>query len=137
MTRLARRSPFTSLSITIAAPVGACALFWVAFAASLGACIDHPEPEAPPASKIFAHWDPLACGDEVYRVAIELYDDAGAQLGGSAPCVRGGLTIDVHEWGRYRGRMYAAMPGEPPAGELPLLLDVDMPEIQWDLETPR
>lgn len=135
--RRARGAAVSRVAVPIVAPLGACVAFWLGFAASLGACIDHPVEDVPPASKIFAHWDPLACGDDPHRVAIELYDDAGAQVAGSAPCLRGGLTLALAEWGRYRGRLYAAVAGEPARSEMPVEITVDTPLVQWDVDTPE
>jgi len=67
---------------------------------------------------------------------VELADDAGAQLSVSAPCTLGGLTIDVPHFGTYHGRVYAWTLGEPDRSIATADLAVDVPVVQWAVETP-
>ena len=106
-------------------------VFWTCF----GACVDTPAPDDTPQARVVAAWDPLACGDP-HRVVVELADDAGAQLSVSAPCTLGGLTIDVPHFGTYHGRVYAWTLGEPDRSIATADLAVDVPVVQWAVETP-
>lgn len=121
----------------IAAPIGASLVFWVAFAAMVGCfgCIDAPLGDPEPVAKVFAHWDPLACGGP-HRVVIDLEDDGGAPLASSAPCSRGGVTLDVSHWGNYRGRVYAWLLDEPPRSVTPVTLTIDATVVHWQISTP-
>ncbi|HSR96955.1 MAG TPA: hypothetical protein VLM79_07895 [Kofleriaceae bacterium] len=103
---------------------------------ALGACMDAPVAGGAPIARVVAAWDPLACGDP-HRVAIELADDDGASVSGSAPCVIGGVTVDVGHFGSYRGRVYAWAPGAPVRSETPLEVMVDEPIVRCMVATPR
>ena len=120
-----------SLVVWIGSTCLASASFWACF----GACIDAPQAASPPAARIVALWDPLDCG-EPHRVVLELEDDRGASLGGSAPCVLGGLTLDAPHLGTYRGRAFAWRTGEPIGSEMPIELEVSAPIVHWQLVTP-
>ncbi len=127
----------TSLSvvIAIASPLGAALAFWACFGAMIGGCIDRPADPVEPEARLVVHWDPLACGDP-HRVVIELEDDGGAPLGGSAPCNRGGVTLDVAHYGVYRGRIYAFALGEPARDARSVQLTIDASIVQWEVATP-
>lgn len=108
--------------------------FWTIFIATLSACLDTPLAPSPPAARIQASWDPLACGPP-HRVAIELEDDGGAEVSSSAPCTLGGIALDLAHFGVYRGRVYAWEAGEI-RSVTPVRLDVDQPVLWWQVETP-
>jgi hypothetical protein len=87
--------------IVVVSPVFASALFWLAFCASVS-CVSFDDPLDPtePIARLYAYWDPLACRG---RVTVDLEDEFGAPAIGSAPCAKGGLSIDLDHYGRYRG----------------------------------
>jgi hypothetical protein len=116
--------------IYILAPWLATLAFWSTFSA----CIDTPYEPLPPAARIQASWDPLACGDP-HRVAIELEDEGGATTSASTPCARGGLTLDLDHFGVYRGRVYAWEAGEV-RSVTPVRLEVDQSIVHWQITTP-
>ncbi len=126
-----------SWSVAIAAPLGATTAFWVVFGLCVGAigCVDGPYEPPEPASRVFAHWDPLACG-EPHRVVIDLEDEGGAPLASSAPCNRGGLTLGANHWGRYRGQIYAWHLDEDPTNETSVSLTIDAEVIHWQIDAP-
>jgi len=115
----------------IACPWLATLAFWSTFVA----CIDAPLPEHPAAARVIVSWDPLACG-EPHRIAIELVDEDGAPVSSSVPCVVGGITLDVPQFGVYLGRVYAWEAGEPIRSVVPVRLFVDEPIVRWILTTP-
>ena len=121
--------------LAIASSLGATLAFWACFGAMIGGCLDAPMDPPPPQAKLFVHWDPLACGDP-HRVVIDLEDDGGAPLTGSAPCNRGGLTLDVTHFGIYRGRIYALELGRPPRGAIGVQLTIDAGVVQWEIAAP-
>jgi len=128
--------PVSRLVVTLVAPIGASLVFWWWFAA-LGGCAEATAtPEPPPQVWLDAHWDPLACG-EPHRVVVALEDEAGAPLGDSAPCERGGVTLAASHFGRYRGRVFAWADGEPPRSATEVVVDLDAAVVEWDIATPE
>lgn len=109
----------------------------VLLALVVAACVDVPVVEPEPQSRLVAAWDPLACGDEPHRVVVELEDDAGVALTRSAPCLLGGLSIDIPHWGIYRGRSYAWLTGPVIRSVAPVQLEIDANVVQWTIDTPR
>lgn len=105
---------------------------------ALGACVDAPFPESPPAARVITAWDPRAC-EGSHRVAVELEDDFGALVSGSTPCPHAAVTLPVAHYGIYRGRVYAwELDEDPPIrSELPVQLTVDEPVVRWIVPTPR
>jgi len=125
---------FVRLTLTLPLPL---ALTVALIAAQLAACIDEgPDEDAPPAARIVATWDPLACSDEQHRVVIELEDEDGAEIAASALCRIGGLTLEAPRWGLYHGRIYTWVLGEPIRSITPVLLVIDAPVVHWQLTTP-
>ena len=116
----------------IGATLLATAIFWTCF----GACVDTPLPDLEPQARIVTSWDPLACG-EPHRVVVELEDEDGTPLSKSVPCNLGGVTIDVRQWGVYRGRIYAWTLGPEIRSVTTVRLEVDAPVIHWSVETPK
>jgi hypothetical protein len=104
-------------------------------ALALTACLASPPAHAPAMAQLVITWDPLACGDP-HRVAVELADDAGAQLAGSAPCDVGVVALDVAAYGSYSGRTYAWAIGEPIRSIAPLAIDIGEPEVRQSIATP-
>ena len=103
-------------------------------------CVDMTMPDVEPQARLIAAWDPLDCG-EPHRVVFELEDERGVPLSRSAPCVVGGVSLDVPHWGIYRGRIYA-WELQPSAeseirSEVAVRLEVDSPIVHWYVETPR
>ena len=115
-----------TLLLHITAPWLVTLGFWLAF----GACVDPPVREPPPAARIVATWDPLACGPP-HRVVLELQDDSGAKLTGSMPCDAGGIALDTRHTGIYRGRIYASE-----LDPQPVELWVDKQLYAWWLGSP-
>ena len=101
-----------------------------------GACLDEPLPASPSAAQLVVGWDPLGCGDP-HRVAIDLEDDGGAQLSGSAPCNLGRLGLGISHLGAYRGRIYAWALDAPAGPSIPVDLTIDQPIVEWFVATPR
>ncbi|MDB4955168.1 MAG: hypothetical protein JWO36_2737 [Myxococcales bacterium] len=126
---IADRSSYLSW---IVSPIVATFVFWICF----GACVDAPAADSPPQARVIAVWDPLACG-EPHRVVVELEDDGGATLTGSAPCALGGLTLDIRHFGVWQGRIYAWLLDEPPRSVAPIQLEIDQAIVRWNVETPR
>jgi len=127
--------------LVVTAPLTFSAAFWIAFAAMIGCfgCITVDEPLGPPdpIARVFAYWDPLVCAsDPPTRVAIDLEDDDGAPLVGSAPCAIGRVTLEASHYGRYRGRTYAFLLGAPARSEARVDLTIDAPVVHWQLVTP-
>ena len=114
------------LLLHILTPWIATLAFWFTF----GACVDQPVRELPPLAQIIATWDPLACGPP-HRVVLELEDDAGAKLAASMPCATGGLALDTHHLGIYRGRVFATE-----LDPKPVELWVDREVYTWWLGSP-
>jgi hypothetical protein len=119
------------------------AVFWALFGSCVlgGGCIDTPGPDPDPQTRLLASWDPLACGDP-HRVVVELEDEGGAKLSSSVPCTLGMMTLDVRHWGVYRGKVYAWALAEGASSPVirsvvPVRLEIDMPIIEWIIETPR
>lgn len=111
---------------------GASLVFWVVF----GACVvEAPDAAEPPAARLITSWDPLACG-EPHRVVVELEDDDGAGLAGSAPCAHGELALDLRRWGIYRGRVYSWVLDHPIRSVTPVSLTIDAPIVRWQVATP-
>lgn len=109
----------------------------VAILMAVSACLDAPlEADAQPAARVVVAWDPLPCGDDPHRVAVELEDEAGYPASSSTWCATGSVTLDVRQLGIYRGRVYAWARGEVRA-ELPMRLTVDAPITRWFIPTPR
>ena len=130
-----RLSTGISVAISVATPLGALLAFWACFGAMVGGCIDAPTDPPEPQAQLFAHWDPLGCG-EPHRVVIDLEDEGGAPLTGSAPCNRGGVTLDVAHYGTYRGRIYALELGMPPRDAIAVQLTIDSRVVQWEVAAP-
>jgi hypothetical protein len=99
-------------------------------------CLDAPLEPGPAAARLVAGWDPLGCG-EPHRVAIELEDDRGDRLSASTPCNLGALTVDVDQFGTYRGRIYAWVLGAPIRSITLLDLTIDQPIVRWFGATPQ
>src|SRR5678809_1212655 len=73
--------------------------FWLIFGTCVSGCIvDMEPPNHEPLARLVAVWDPLACGDP-HRVVVELEDEDGVDVSGSAPCTIGGITLDLPGWG--------------------------------------
>lgn len=119
--------------VWISSPVLLSLAFWSSFVA----CIDAPLPDTPPAARIVAAWDPLACG-EPHRVVVELEDEAGTRLSSSTQCATGMLTLDAPHWGIYRGRLYAwELEREVEIRSvMNVLMTVDEPVVRWWVATP-
>jgi len=126
-------APGMQCFIWIASPIAFSLVFWAAFAA----CIDAPVPDTPPAARIVAAWDPLACGSP-HRVVLELEDDAGAMIAASTQCSTGMLTLDAPHWGIYRGRLYAwELEDEVEIRSvMTIRMTVDEPIVRWWVATP-
>lgn len=107
-------------------------LFWLLFAACV---IEGPPEPDPPAARLVASWDPLACG-RPHRVVIELEGDDGVKLAASTPCHLGGLAIDAPHFGFYRGRVYAWVLDQPPYAITPVSIAIDAPLVQWQFTPP-
>ena len=120
-----------SVAAWIVTPLIATLAFWSCF----GACVDAPVAHSAPQARLIATWDPLVCG-EPHRVVVELEDDSGGPLTGSAPCVSGGLTLEVRHFGVWRGRIYAWILGAPPRSIAPIELAIDEPVVQWIVDPP-
>ena len=104
----------------------------------MAACIDAPPDPGPiggGGARLVVAWDPLACG-EPHRVAIELADDAGAEVSGSTPCSLGGLAIDLPHLGSYHGQIYAWAPAAPMRSVAPLEVEVDQAIVRRQVATP-
>ena len=116
---------------------GSPLLLSLAFWAAFGACIDAPAPDIPPAARIVAAWDPLACGEE-HRVVVELEDDGGAMISASTRCATGMLTLDAPHYGIYRGRLYAWELDEDVEirSVMAIHMAVDQPIVRWWVATP-
>lgn len=110
----------------------ACVGFWSVFVS----CLDAPVPDLPPAARVVTAWDPRACGDP-HRVAVELEDDFGVLVTGSAPCERGSVALDVVHFGVYEARVYP-WSLEAPTREIALSarLPVDQAIVHWSVQTP-
>jgi hypothetical protein len=119
------------LAALVLSPWLATAMFWLAF----GACIDTPSSDDPSIARVIVIWDPLACGDP-HRIAVELEDQDGYRLSGSAPCNSGSVTIDTAHYGIYYGRVYAWRAGETIRSVTPLRMLVDEPIVRWWIVTP-
>lgn len=105
--------------------------------ALLTGCVDEPFiPDIEPPARVVTWWDPVECG-EPHRVVVELEDDLGVPYSRSAPCEVGSITLDVGQWGVYRGRVYAWNVGPEIRSVLSVRLDVDAPVVQWYVDTPR
>jgi hypothetical protein len=104
--------------------------------AGFGACLDEPLPPAPSAAQLVIGWDPLGCGDP-HRVAIDLEDDSGASLSGSAPCNLGRLGLGISHFGAYRGRIYAWALDAPAGPSAPVELTIDQAIVEVFVATPR
>ena len=91
---------------SLAGWIGSTSLATVAFWSVFGACVDPPLDHDDPQARVVASWDPVACG-EPHRVVVELEDDQGIPLTGSAPCAVGELALDAPRFGLYRGTIYA------------------------------
>ena len=85
------------------------------------------------ASRVIASWEPERCTNDRQRVVVELEDDAGLRVTSSASCRAGALALDLLAWGRYRGRVYAWMLGEPVRAATMVSLTVDAPLVHWHL----
>ena len=92
--------------------------------------------DPPPAARILAAWDPLACRDTYQRVVVELEDEDGVELSSSAACRVGRLTLDAPSWGVYRGRIYTWVLGEAIRSVTQVMLTVDASIVHWQLPTP-
>lgn len=124
----------------LVAPIGFSVAFWVAFGASVGCfgCIDDPLVADPdPIARVVVSWDPLACGDDPHRVVVELADEMGGPLEGSAPCNRGGLTLTAGHYGRYTGTAYAWLLDEPARSWTAVSLTLDQETLYLAIATPR
>lgn len=120
-----------------ASPIVSSLASLIAASSLLGACMVEPsDGEVPPAARIVAAWDPLACRDAYHRVVVELEDDGGVEVSSSASCRVGRLTLDVVRWGIYRGRIYTWVLGEPIRSITPVTLTVDAPIVHWQVTTP-
>jgi hypothetical protein len=121
------------LIVLVSSPLVVAVLAWTAFAA----CVDAPVGEPPPIARLVVGWDPLACGAP-HRIAVELADemDGGAAAAQSAPCNAGGVTVDVAQRGRYRGRVYAWGPGAIAAAARSFEVTIDAPIVAWTTEPP-
>jgi hypothetical protein len=117
--------------------IGSPVLLTVAFWSSFVACIDAPAPEIPPAARIVAAWDPLACG-EPHRVVVELEDEAGVMIAASTRCASGMLTLDAPHYGIYRGRLYAweLETDVEIRSVMAIHMAVDEPIVRWWVATP-
>lgn len=107
-------------------------VFWLLFAACV---VEGPPEPTPPAARLVAAWDPLACGAP-HRVVVELEGDDGVRLSSSTSCVVGGLTLDVPHLGVYRGQIYAWVLDQPPYAVVPVSIAIDAPVVQWQLTPP-
>jgi hypothetical protein len=104
--------------------------------AGVAACIDEPPEPGPAIARLVTAWDPLACG-EPHRVAVELADDSGAMVSGSAPCNLGGVTLDVSHLGTYHGRIYAWALDAAIRSIAPLEVMIDQPIVHRFVATPQ
>jgi hypothetical protein len=109
----------------------------VMFGAAVAGCIDAPPDPGPRVgvARLVVSWDPLVCG-EPHRVAIDLADDAGAEVSGSTPCSLGGLAIDLPHLGSYRGQIYAWALAAPMRSVAPIEVDVDQTIVRREVATP-
>jgi len=120
-----------SLLVFLCSPLVAAALLWTAFAA----CLDAPAGSSASLARLVVAWDPLACG-EPHRIAVELDDEAGAELSASSPCSVGSLTVDVSHFGSYHGRVYAWTSDAPTGAVVPIEVMIEQPIVHWDVATP-
>jgi hypothetical protein len=104
----------------------------------LSGCVDAPLPDDPPATRLVAIWDPLACG-EPHRVVVELVDDDSHPESSSAPCALASLSIDLPHRGLYRGKIYAwVLHDQPEIRSIRTVeLFVDEPVVRWTVPTPE
>jgi len=93
-----------------------------------------PPDDEPPAARVVAQWDPLACG-EPHRVAVELEHEDGTDVATSVPCILGSLSLDLPQWGIYFGRVYAWDAGTI-RRVAPVTLTIDATVIHWQLADP-
>lgn len=133
-------APLTAFITWVGSTTLLTAAFWLMFGSCvLSGCLDAPLPDREPQARLITTWDPLSCG-EPHRVAIEIEDDDGRMLSASVPCEIGGMTIDVPSWGVYLGRIYAwSLAGSEAtiSSVVPVRLEIDMPIVEWNVETPR
>jgi hypothetical protein len=121
-----------SLLVLLCSPLFAAALLW----AMLAGCVDTPPEPGAAIARLVVAWDPLACGDP-HRVAVELEGDSGAMISASTPCNLGGLTLDVSQFGSYRGRIYAWALDAPIRSVMPIEVTIDQPIVHLVMSTPQ